>query len=197
MFPETMTSDRLSRLLSVLTLVVLGLLASGCKKGVFLQPCHTTRCIAGGVSIGFSENIGSVSAWSLYETREVDPNIYAHDGTSTPTGTVKVALANGSSVTYTGPLYLDTSTYIAPTTAGHTVLVYRPADPNGLQAFIDQYKEQAISTEIDTLVKLADVSDGSISSSMIDFKANYSGNLEYIGSVRSSPPSSDPFNQDV
>lgn len=184
------------RLLGFAILTLCGLLTAACDSSPYLSPC-TTRCVEGGIRVSFQQNLGSVSAWSLYETHEVDPNVYAHDSTSTPTGTMSVTLTNGSTVTYSGNLYLDTSTTVTPTTSGYDVLVYRPVDPSGLQAFIDQYKDTADSVAITTKVRLKDISGGTVSSSVVDFKANYETNLEYVGSVNSVPPSYDPLNKDV
>lgn len=185
------------RHMAFVAVILLSLLATGCDSGTYLQPCHTTRCIGGGVWVSFSHSISSVNAWSIYETREVDPDVYAHDSSSTPTGTITVTLNNGSTVNYSGNLYLDTGTSVAPTRSGHTVLVYRPTDPSGLQAFIDQYKDQAASVNINSLIKLEDVSDGLVSSSVVDFKTHYNSALNYVGSANSTPPSYEPFNQDI
>lgn len=185
------------RQIGVAAVLLLGLVAIGCDSGTYLQPCHTTRCVGGGIWISFSRGISSVNAWSIYETREVDPNVYTHDSNSTPTGSITVTLGDGSTVTYSGNLYLDTGTTVAPTTAGHTVLVYRPVDPSGLQAFIDQYKDQATSVDINSLINLKDISDGSVSASVVDFKTHYNSDLDYIGSANSTPPSYEPLNQDV
>lgn len=184
------------KLLFAAALLTAGFLSYGCGSGVRLMQC-TGNCISVGGWISFSENVGSISAYSFYETREVDPNVYAHDSSSTPTGTITVTLGSGATVTYSGNLYLDTSTTVTPTTSGHTVLVYRPVDPSGLQSFIDQYKSQATSVDVNTTVKLVDVSGGSASSSVVDLKGNYDSSLNYLGSVNSTPPSYEPFNQDV
>lgn len=179
-------------------LALFALVSFGCKAGGTLVPCQG-NCVAGVGWIKFSEDIGSINAWSIYETREVDPNVYTHDSNSQPTGTVTVTLANGSTVNYTGNLSLDTSTQPAPTTPGHNVLVYRPSDPAGLQAFIDQYRDQAVSTDISSTVQLRDISGGSVQTTTVDFKANYNSNLGYMGSVTGTPPSysGGVFNKDV
>lgn len=196
MHKQSVRSSRVLRLASLAILACLVLLSSGCRKGAYLQPCGN-KCVRGGVWVSFSQSVSSVNAWSVYETREVDPNVYAHDPTRTPMGVVSVTLNNGSTVTYSGALVLDTSTSVSPTTSGHSVLVYRPANPSGLQAFINQYKDQAVSVDIDTAIDLKDISNGAVESSVVDFKANYNGTLSYIGSMSSTPPSGGPFNQDL
>lgn len=180
---------RLSRgILGLSILVVLCLTSSACKKGAHLVPC-IGNCVAGVGWVSFNDNLGSINAWSIYETREVDPNVYEPDSNAQPTGTITVTLTSGSTVNYSGNLQLDTSTQVNPTTPGHLVLVYRPADPGGLQDFIDQYKDQAIDTDISTNVQLRDVSGGAVETTTVDFKASYNSNLGYLGSVTGSPPS--------
>jgi len=182
-----------TRWLSLLVLVLL-VSSMGCGKRLYLDPCDMsgTPGICGGVGVSFDQGLSSVNAWSIYETREVDPNVYAHDSGYTPNGTIRVTLANGGVVSYHGSLYLDTSTSVAPTTSGHQVLVYRPSDPSSLQNFINQYKDAAASVDIDTMVRLRDISGGSVGSSIVDAKGNYNSNPSYIGSVNSTPPTYEP-----
>lgn len=185
-----------SRVLLIPVLAVLMLGFAGCEKFITTQQC-TGTCVNIGVGVRFSENVESINAWSIYETREVDASLYAHDPTSTPSGTIAVTLSSGATLSYNTTLFLDTSTVVSPTTSGHTVLVYRPTNPAALQDFIDQYQGQATSVDINTSVTLSDVSGGSGESTVVDVKGNYNSDLNYIGSVSLTTMSGDPFNKDL
>lgn len=174
----------------LVAIAVFSALTGGCSRGVAGWSCgsasHPTRCV--GLRFTFGKASESFDAWSIFETREVDPGVYDHDPGTTPTGTLKVALDTGAVVSHTQALYRDLSTTVQPVTPGYRVLVYRPANPAALQNFINQYRSKAISTEINTTVSLRDVSNGTISSSVVDTQGRYNSTLDYIGSVVTEPP---------
>jgi hypothetical protein len=174
--------------LSLVTM--LSALTGGCSRGLAGWDCRSpsgaaTRCVGLRLTFKSSE---SFDAWSIFETREVDPAVYDHDPETTSVGTLKITLNTGAVVSHSQALYRDLGTTVQPVTPGYRVLVYRPANPAALQNFINQYKAQAVSAEINTTVSLRDVSNGTVSSSVVDTQGRYNSSLEYIGSVVTEPP---------
>jgi hypothetical protein len=132
-----------------------------------------------------------IDANTLYETREVDPSVYAPDPNATATSTVTVTLTSGATVSYATNLYYDSSMALSPVTPGYKVLVYRPVNPASLQSFIKQYQSQTAEFSTDSTIPLKDISGGNTASSPVDVRGRYNTRLEYIGTVNTEPPSWD------
>jgi hypothetical protein len=125
---------------------------------------------------------------TFYETREVDPSVYGPNPNATSTGTVTLTLTSGATVSYSTNLYYDANTTLSPVTPGYRVLVYRPSDISGLQAFISHYQGQTQDFSVETSIPLQDLSGGSVGSSTVDARGRYNGILDYHGSVNTEPP---------
>lgn len=133
----------------------------------------------------------AIDANTLYETREVDPRVYAPDPDATAVSTLTVTLTSGAVVSYSTKLYYDSSTTLTSHTPGYQVLVYRPVNTASLQSFINQYRSQAAELSFDTSIPLKDVSNGSVDSSPVDAQGRYNATINYIGTVAVRPPSRD------
>jgi hypothetical protein len=181
------------RLLIVVLSVLCLLPLAACKRRVYVENCSTPNnvCVSGGVAISFS-TADPFDAYRLVITREVDPNDLAYQG-GAASGVVTVTLNNGSTVTYSDGLVYSSSESgaIPPVTSGYRVYAFVPADKAGLQAFIDRYKSQATSVDVDTVVALADISDGTQQSTPVDVQGKDRGTRDYIGTVSASLPRGD------
>jgi hypothetical protein len=184
----------------VAVVLLLALPSLSCRKvvSVHFVECTSPRgdtaiCLI--VEMDFS-SAGSVNAWSLYQTREVDPNQLGPEWLSTPTGVLDIKLANGQTVRHTGSLYLDSGTQPPPVRSGYSVLAYRPSNPGAVQNFVDTYGSQATSAKLTVTVMLRDVSGGSGGQALVDVQGNHGSTREYLGTVGGSLPDITPDNQD-
>jgi hypothetical protein len=170
------------------------LFLAACESTVTSSPCVTPSgrtgvCVRVRVTKAApSENL---NASTLYETREVDPNVYAPDPSAVAASTLTVTLQSGAVVTFTANLYYDSSTTLSPHTPGYQVLVYRPSNPTALQSFVDQYRSQTAEFSLDTSIPLKDLSNGSVTSSPVDTQLRHNATIDYIGTVTTRPPSRD------
>lgn len=174
-------------LVALVALLALGSLSCRKKVTITTEPCtgpSGAPAICVKVIVKYS-SAGSVNAWSMYETREVDPDLLAPELNSTPTGSVAITLESGNVVTHSGSLYYDSGTNPPPVRSGYDVLAYRPSDPSALQSFIDQYKDQATSATVAVNVMLRDISSSS-STTPVDVQASNEGDLDYVGSASAS-----------
>jgi hypothetical protein len=130
-----------------------------------------------------------LDASTFYETREVDPAIYAPSPNATATGTVTLTLNSGATVSYSTNLYYDSTTTLSPFTSGHKVLVYRPVNTASLQSFINQYKSQTQDFSVETSIPLLDISGGNANTSTVDARGRHNAVIDYYGSVNTEPPS--------
>lgn len=153
--------------------------------------------VKGTVEIEFENETNSVSANSVFQTREVDPNVFTNDPNYTHSGIVTLTLENGSTVSHSQNLYYDSGTSVAPITSGHVALAYRPVNPSALQSFLDQYWSQTVSATVTAVVRLRDISDGTVSSTTVDVQASANAQTEYIGSSSVTPPSTTRLQQDL
>jgi hypothetical protein len=128
---------------------------------------------------------------TMYETREVDPNVYAPDSSQGAWATVTLTLRSGATMSHSQALYYDDSTYVAPVTPGNRVLVYRPVDPAAAQSLIDHYRSQTADYSVTTDIPLQDISDGSVDSSRVDAQGHYNSTTGYLGSAFTRPPRRD------
>lgn len=122
-------------------------------------------------------------------TREPSPTELKYQN-GLATYTLTVTLGNGSIVTHSGYLVHNTATdsSLLSYTPGHRVYTFVPSDLTSLQSFMDQYRASAVSADIDTTVALADISDGSDPSAVVDVQGEDSGATDYIGSITADLP---------
>ncbi len=181
------------RVTTSVLLVLLAFSAAACKRRVYIENCSTpgSVCGAAGVTISFS-TAEPFDASRLVVTREVDPGHLAYQG-GAAIGVVSVTLNTGQTVSYSGGLVYSASWSgsFNPVTSGNRVYAFIPADRPGLQAFIDQYRSRAVSLDLDTVVAMGDVSDGSQTSTIIDAQGEDRGSRDYIGSVAAYLPRGD------
>lgn len=146
-------------------------------------------------TVSWEDGLSQTSAQSVYETREVDPNLLANDSSYPHSGTLTLTLNDGSTVSYTQSLYYDSSTVVSPVTAGNVALVYRPVDPAALQDFLDRYDGQVASAYTQTDVGLLDVS-GEATSTAVDVQAFANSDRTYVGTGSLTTTSGEPFQKD-
>ncbi len=179
-------------LLSLIALLTLAISLAACSRRVEASPCtgpsgQPAICVH--VVITKAATTEPLDASTFYETREVDPSVYAPDSSATSTGTITVTLTSGATVSYSTNLYYDSTTTLSPVTAGYRVLVYRPVNTASLQSFINQYKSQTQDFSVESSMPLTDISGGGTGSSTIDARGRYNSILDYHGSVNTEPPS--------
>jgi hypothetical protein len=97
-----------------LPLLLVALPTLSCRKsvGVYFRECTSPRSDTAICLIVETElsSADSVNAWSLYQTREVDPQKLGPETWATPSGVLSIKLNNGQTVTHSGTLYLDYNT---------------------------------------------------------------------------------------
>lgn len=169
--------------------------AGSCNRSVKAGPCvdpqgNPAVCVEVTVTFAHSTST-SISEDSLFQTREVDPTVYANASGANHVGTLKLTLDSGATVSHSQNLVYDSGTSVAAVTSGYDVLAYRPSDLAALSNFIDTYESQTSSVEIVTSVVLSDVSNGTVEDSVVDAQGHHSSTLDYHGSVTTSVPSFD------
>lgn len=137
----------------------------------------------------------SEAASSVFETREVDPNLYANDPDHPHSGTLTLTLDDGTTVSHSQGLYYDSTTAVSPVTSGHEALAYRPVNPSALQSFLDQYWSRATSAKVTTRVGLQDLSTESTSTT-VDIQASAHDQLQYVGTGSVTTSGSGPLQKD-
>lgn len=192
-----MSFSRISILRVLLILPVLALPLMGC---VHSTKIHMGIDQSGKGTITVDVTIGSgghsASANSIFETREVDPNVLANDGGYPHSGTVILTLDDGTTVSYSGSLYYDSNTAVTPANSGHVALAYRPSNPVALQSFLDQYWSRAVTARVISTVGIRTVSSASTYTT-VDVQSSVDGQLQYIGTGSLTTPSGGgPLQQD-
>ena len=102
------------------------------------------------------------------------------DGGYPHSGTVILTLDDGTTVSYSGSLYYDSSTAVAPVNSGHVALAYRPSSPGALQSFLDQYWSRTVSGKVISTVGLRNISSESTSTT-VEVQSSVDGQVEYLG----------------
>lgn len=175
-------------------LAVFAALLVGCSGSVSVSADQDGKWSIEG-TVSWENGLSQTSAQSVYETREVDPNLLANNSSYPHSGTVTLTLNDGSTVSYTQSLYYDSSTVVSPVTAGNVALVYRPVDPAALQSFLDQYEGQVASASTYTDVGLLDIS-GESTSTTVDVQAFANSDSTYVGTGSLTTTSGEPFQKD-
>lgn len=177
-------------------LAMIAMLMTGCKEDVTVNAYVVDgNMLVIEVTITW-ERLEKTSAPSVYETREVDPDLLGNDPNYPHRGTVTLTLNDGSTVSYSQDLYYDSSTVVGAVTSGHTALAYRAVDPAGLQNFLDQYEGRVASVQTHSRVGLLDFSSDSTSTT-VDCQGSADNETTYIGTAGVTTTSNDPFQKDL
>lgn len=166
-------------ILAVAGVLIAGCTSSGSVNGTFDDDGNVEIV----VTIEWSKSTSTApSVTTMFETREVDPNLLTNDSGFAHQGTVTLTLSNGTKVSHTQGLNYDSGTNVAPITSGYDTLAYRPSNPSALQNFLNQYWDQVETGKITTKVGLKDIATSSTSTT-VDVQSAAESQIQYTGTA--------------